>query len=1202
MASMNIEMRLNLVDTASAPVKAFMSTLEGLEAAVSGVAGKLAGLTTGMDALSASLGLVKTNSAVAAAELGTIGAQAGTAAAETVRLDTTMAGLSASLARVGSQLAATTSGLAGIGGAAAVVTTEAGAAMNAVGGGAQNANTNVNALASSIKGMAAIWAAFKIEKGLVSSVEQAAEYERTDNRLRNMNLTPDESKEIHRSVRQAGRKFHQFDQNEYLEMAIDLRNATGSAHEAAEGLQSFAKSVFAINLSMPNGQKLDGQGQLNFAKLLEGRGVTMDPARMEAMQDLVVKMVATTQGRVNPNNLFGNLSYAKGGLGQTMDDDAFKVLGALIEQDQIGGGTGGRVGTMLTSLVNSISKSRAITTKNRDEWLKLGLVDPEKVNVNENTNRVTSIQAGAIAGTEIIGKNFKRWVDEYLRPALIAAGVDMSDQTAIKAKTDVLFPDRNASEAAFQLLARKKLIEKDVENIDKSAGKDQQVKNGEQLSVANWERFHKAINDLAIAIGTTLLPPLTLMLNGFTKVIEVIGHLSQDHPIFGFMLGLTGGLGSISLLIAGATRLLGPLGSILGVTGASFGGFGTVVTSVGSVIAGVIPMILRLLLRLLGPIGLILLGWDLGLGEWILKLNVFGHSVSDWASSLADTVANAFKNMWVRTKHFFGLLSDDAAAAQIAANNQASSQKQRRLGFGPKPAATRGGASGDWGRGEEISPESKATEEKVKREKAIAEQREANQASAAGLLGSGKGKGRFKNYDANLDDAKNDLRLEEDELARHMKAEDELYKANKISIDEYYDDKLATMRKSVNAQIAELEREKAAYERQGDKAGANRASTEITLRKRDLADNEKSVEIQREKDLNDLKEKRLALDAQILEAEGKRRQSQLARDVQRGEKEKAYFEVNSDVPGAAEGVTAAQKLIDIAKLTASWEEYGDAVKKIQEDTQTKEVSVNAEVKAGNLTKYEAEQKVFALRQEEARQLDELIAKERALIEASDAPQGVKDQRLKTLDLAQAKANATLSEMNPETARIKETLDGGMQNGFTNLFKDIISGSKSASAAFKDFGNSIANVMTQLISEQLGRQLFQSLFGAGGTGAAGSGGGLGSLFGSGGFLGSLFGGSTGGSGVMSSAQYAAGDFLSFDVGTDKVPYDMIAQIHQGEMIIPAYDAERLRNGGMGQRPMQITNHFAFSGPVTRETQEQVAHQAFVGAQRAARRNG
>lgn len=46
----------------------------------------------------------------------------------------------------------------------------------------------------------------------------------------------------------------------------------------------------------------------------------------------------------------------------------------------------------------------------------------------------------------------------------------------------------------------------------------------------------------------------------------------------------------------------------------------------------------------------------------------------------------------------------------------------------------------------------------------------------------------------------------------------------------------------------------------------------------------------------------------------------------------------------------------------------------------------------------------------------------------------------------------------------------------------------------------------------------------------------------------------------------GNFASFAVGTDYVPRDMIAQIHQGERIVPA-----AQNTGASGQPIQITVH-------------------------------
>lgn len=77
---------------------------------------------------------------------------------------------------------------------------------------------------------------------------------------------------------------------------------------------------------------------------------------------------------------------------------------------------------------------------------------------------------------------------------------------------------------------------------------------------------------------------------------------------------------------------------------------------------------------------------------------------------------------------------------------------------------------------------------------------------------------------------------------------------------------------------------------------------------------------------------------------------------------------------------------------------------------------------------------------------------------------------------------------------------------------------------------------------------------------------------------------------------------FDVGTDRVPHDMFAMIHKDEMIVPAYDANRIRAGKGGGAPHVTNNHFAISGPVTRDTQTQIAHAVSIGMVRGQRRNG
>lgn len=100
-------------------------------------------------------------------------------------------------------------------------------------------------------------------------------------------------------------------------------------------------------------------------------------------------------------------------------------------------------------------------------------------------------------------------------------------------------------------------------------------------------------------------------------------------------------------------------------------------------------------------------------------------------------------------------------------------------------------------------------------------------------------------------------------------------------------------------------------------------------------------------------------------------------------------------------------------------------------------------------------------------------------------------------------------------------------------------------------DSFVKTLQRMAAEAASKNILSALFGADGFG---SGGGI-----IGGLI-SSFSGPSLSSGSMDLAK--GGALFSFDVGTNYVPRDMVANIHKGEMIIPAYDAEKMRNGGMG----------------------------------------
>ena len=134
----------------------------------------------------------------------------------------------------------------------------------------------------------------------------------------------------------------------------------------------------------------------------------------------------------------------------------------------------------------------------------------------------------------------------------------------------------------------------------------------------------------------------------------------------------------------------------------------------------------------------------------------------------------------------------------------------------------------------------------------------------------------------------------------------------------------------------------------------------------------------------------------------------------------------------------------------------------------------------------------------------------------------------------------------------------VEGAFTNSFKSAEDAAtkffRTGKLGIKDF----ANVVLDELARIQAKKLVASMVGGGGSGGIG------------GFLSSLFG-SSGSTGNNPSAYVAPsgggiGDFFksvlpSFAVGTDNVPYDMVAQIHQGERIVPAAQNNGRSGGAM-----------------------------------------
>jgi hypothetical protein len=242
------------------------------------------------------------------------------------------------------------------------------------------------------------------------------------------------------------------------------------------------------------------------------------------------------------------------------------------------------------------------------------------------------------------------------------------------------------------------------------------------------------------------------------------------------------------------------------------------------------------------------------------------------------------------------------------------------------------------------------------------------------------------------------------------------------------------------------------------------------------------------------------------------------------------------------------------------------------------------VTAGSLTKMQAAQQTIQMQKQAAP----------AMIQAANAAlkyaKALGDPKLvQALQMQKAHLQAMGKQLGYYSASVKNT----MQGAFTGLFNNIMHGQKTWGQMFYSFfatiGKGIENILAKSISQSITTSLFGKkanqgigsiiggiahMFGGlfGGSGSSGS-----SLFGGAGIMGAGAFKQRGG-GILSDIT-AGGSFLkdifsvigSFAVGADNIPNDMVAQIHKGEMIIPAGPAEAIRSGAGGGNQLHLTIH-------------------------------
>jgi hypothetical protein len=1119
--TMNVSMTLSLLDTASPQVKAFIETIGGLGKAVTAVAERFTAAANGLTGIGgASSGAASALGQLAAA-LGSIHATIAVVTEETQQLaiNTLLAG--ENMLKMATDAIKLEGSMAAAGAASAT----AGAKIAGVETAAIGATRGVSGLGTAIKGMAELWAALKIEKGLFGSVDEASKFQQLEARLKGLNRPEAENKEFLGSAAASANKLSFVSLNEAI--ASRLAAVAGLGRNApAEIDATINEALKAAIIVKLRGDKSSMEDIVrNLYGVAEMRGITSDPAAMNKSFDFIQRALLASQMKLTMKDVETVTRNVKEGGGIAIDEEGWALIYAFANQLKAagkgGGGGGGSGVTQAGTAVTMVLKwaEGGVTNKQQAALLvAMGLMDPKQILADSSTTDV-NIGPGALRNSQLAAKSPIQYLMDMGPTALrfvrdnrkqFFGDADVNDPKNIDAALVKLAVMLTAGRGGINVgnMIAQSWLAGSASRLQAEATLTREAKPTEPALAdldKTWgmqvEKFTASIETLKTTIGLRLLPSLTSMLKSVNDILAAMNAFGKDHPFITQMVAIGAIITSAGLAIAGFISLFGFMNIGLSALGGSALAAGTSLSGLGAAAkagAGLMSTLGGVFLWVAGALGALFAGWQIGV--WLRDLDAGGKSVQLWASDMMPNVAANLTTGW---KFALDHMLVDLAKFSLTANLELA-----KLGAGlPARAMKELGIKGDvfglhskFGWNDEASApvtsgagdaqkyagsgrsamyagdyyhQALSPEAQLRREMEIA----SRDIKTSPVDYSKKARG--KPYDKAADDAKQDLRLDEADRKRALHDLDVDYKAGLVSITDYYDGLTTATREATAEEVDAIQRriDAMSKEKKPNRAEINQLEHDIIL-KQDAADDAAvNNQLNKEKALEALKQRGIDLDREALSASGRKHEAELLHLKQQMDARIKDFEINRALPGGEEKLSQAKTDKDAAIAALQYNQEYEKVTAIKNQESLKDEEINNLVKAGALTDAAAADARYANHVLYAHQLEDEIALLKKLADASGDPK---------LQFAVAQlgvqVKGTLTELSPIVLQFKGVFSGA----FTGFFENIMSGTKKAKTIFLDFFNSIAKGIDQIVSKQLSDQLTNWLFGSTGPGTSGGG--------------------------------------------------------------------------------------------------------------------
>lgn len=616
-----------------------------------------------------------------------------------------------------------------------------------------------------VKSLGQMWASMKIYQGEKASVNSAGEYERNVIRAQAMGLNDKEMTQFKRdniddSSQHSGVSYKEAAEARLAVMGGIASKDRNQVNALLPGIIEASKNIQFLTGDNSH-ENFRDQAQ-NLTGFIDARQQQYDPVAAKSTMDLVTQANAATGGKINLQD-FETLARRTGSANQ-ISDEGWRNIIALADQYKVSGGGGGggagglsTVGTMI-KMLTSYGVGKTKTNQSVQQLVEAGILDTTgtdpaksfgaqmKFLKNAGFKDQRTLTADPVkAFMQISDAAFKSMTSNKKQVAKYfgSEDADTKDPELRRSAMQKWATRMGYSTTASGMLSLagdprfQERVHHENEMIKGSKTNEGMSKDRIGSYQGSLDAFTASIENLKIALGTSILPLMTSFVNSVNQLVKAGADFATNVPmaaeltmiagaLAGAALGLKGLMGMMGLVAkAGATfgifgtgaraasiatgglgaaagAILNPLTVMRGtITGVSQAGstwattmaaanlrlasttastlplIGAQFRFLGTAITSTLGFIGKAFLRAIPFVGWLIMAWDLGGLLWNLEIG--GSKISEWLTKwLADLYGWA-RIGWEKIKGIFDMdeAAEKATAAAIAGIKKEADVRQK---------------------------------------------------------------------------------------------------------------------------------------------------------------------------------------------------------------------------------------------------------------------------------------------------------------------------------------------------------------------------------------------------------------------------------------------------------------------------------------------------------------------------------------------